>query len=88
MKLKEGEIKCPECDGTGIDKKQLFCFKCYGDGKLDWIETVVGKKDPYVVLPKILNGEYPKLIAKDILSVQPMTDEVSEAMKELTKIKE
>jgi len=57
--LKEGELICPECDGIGFpgkvklqgDKVGLFkyvCSKCQGDGKLDWVENVVGKKVTYV----------------------------------------
>lgn len=48
--LKEGEIICPKCNGTGgIDDGYLdedlikTCGKCYGDGKLDWIELAMGK---------------------------------------------
>lgn len=48
--LKEGEIICPKCKGTGgIDDgysdEDLIktCSKCFGDGKLDWIELAMGK---------------------------------------------
>ena len=50
-------IKCDECDGHG-QYRQLVdipgygkkynvktCKKCLGDGKLDWIENAVGKKE-------------------------------------------
>jgi DnaJ-class molecular chaperone len=58
-KLKKGEIICDKCDGSGcIPKKQWTmvdykhisydwsykCDKCKGEGKLDWVENVVGKK--------------------------------------------
>jgi len=54
--LKTGESECKVCKGTGQieikkDKKyqrffssHISCQKCYGDGKLDWIENVVGKR--------------------------------------------
>ena len=53
--LNEGERFCPKCDGKGeIPKKSpnffsksnlmLVCNKCLGDGKIDWVENVVGKK--------------------------------------------
>jgi len=63
MKLGPGEIKCEECKGTGYDleiqkreyiieyyKKHCKCSKCQGEGKLDWIENVVGKKTPNPIM--------------------------------------
>ena len=55
------------------------CNKCLGTGKLDWIEMCMGKKDILIwgqvsttmTLPKIRNM-YPKLIAKELVSVQPI----------------
>jgi DnaJ-class molecular chaperone len=54
MKLKPGEYKCDRCNGTGeielinpdsfIGVYYEWCPKCKGEGKLDWIENVVGKK--------------------------------------------
>ena len=51
MKLKEGEMICDECNGTGQfieelterSKKWTWCPKCNGSGKLDWIEMCMGK---------------------------------------------
>jgi len=46
--LKEGEIICPKCHGE--DGAEPYsdeeCSKCYGEGKLDWIENIVGKPKP------------------------------------------
>jgi len=55
-KLKLGEMKCSKCNGTcfiyakdhskGIRHfagQKIKCDKCYGTGKLDWIENIVGK---------------------------------------------
>lgn len=57
-RLKKGEIKCDKCEGCGsiikinttmIDYKHIDyemmkeCPKCRGEGKLDWVENVVGK---------------------------------------------
>jgi len=51
--LDEGEEFCPNCKGKGklplkFDGKGLSmllrCHVCGGEGKLDWIEKVVGKK--------------------------------------------
>ncbi len=57
MKLKKGEVKCDKCKGKGkIPAKDhprvyistegsLFeCPKCFGTGKLDWVENIVGKR--------------------------------------------
>ena len=53
MELKEGEVLCPDCKGSGNQAKwdtipdyrvTLECETCNGTGKLDWIEAVVGKK--------------------------------------------
>ena len=61
MRLEPGEVICDKCKGTGhpnnneIDYKQKdftflwVCNKCNGEGKLDWIEAVVGKKKLFSV---------------------------------------
>jgi len=44
--------KCDKCDGTGMyyrcnKNNQAFlsmCPKCDGDGHLDWVENIVGKR--------------------------------------------
>ena len=51
MKLEEWEVVCYRCNGktsTLLDKygKRITCPKCYGEGKLDWIENVIGKRKP------------------------------------------
>lgn len=50
------EFICPDCKGTGTDQKQSKestiikeCIKCRGEGKLDWIEKAVGKKEEDIV---------------------------------------
>jgi len=71
MKLKNSDIVCDQCKGTGypnnnkIDysSKSYFntphvCDKCNGTGKLDWIEAIVGKhKHPESIMmgQKFLN---------------------------------
>jgi len=50
-------MKCNHCNGTGkvvqtttilFEKKVIgktnMCCKCYGEGKLNWIESITGKK--------------------------------------------
>lgn len=64
--LKEGEIVCNKCGGTGraavkLDKPTInvtliCCPKCFGRGKVDWIENIIGTKRHlfnWDLLPKI-----------------------------------
>jgi hypothetical protein len=49
MDLKEGECVCQCCNGWGeqYDAERDYiirCTHCWGDGKLDWVENVTGKK--------------------------------------------
>lgn len=44
MELKESEIICDKCKGSGNSISHHLCSKCWGDGKMDWIENIVGKK--------------------------------------------
>ncbi len=74
--LKEGEVICDKCRGDSIISGPFassICSKCWGTGKLDWIELCTGKKmpDSLFALPKI-RTMYPKLIAEEIISIQPM----------------
>jgi len=41
--LQEGEVICPKCKGYSMMK--FWCNKCFGYGKLDWVEVITGK-DP------------------------------------------
>jgi hypothetical protein len=59
--LKPGEFLCPMCHGNKsmcyMEKgfyHPVICTRCDGEGKLDWIEMVVGKKK----LPKITPYNY------------------------------
>ncbi len=64
------------------------CPKCLGTGKLDWIEMCMGRAINFVTmgnnpcstitLPKV-RSMYPKLMAKELVSVQPINwDEKNE----------
>lgn len=53
----EGYVICEECSGTGniFKIKGLFktqfkeiCTRCYGEGKLTWVENILGKENPFV----------------------------------------
>ena len=55
--LKEGEIKCPKCEGGGswpgkfldiTSPSWVRCPKCKGKGTLDWIENVMGVQGTYI----------------------------------------
>jgi len=50
--LSEGEVLCDVCNGNGYVPHDLFgkifCKKCQGCGKLDWVERIVGKKEIYL----------------------------------------
>jgi hypothetical protein len=57
VKLYPGEVECDRCDGTGFrppksEDGETFariCPKCCGEGKLDWLENICGKKDdPFI----------------------------------------
>ncbi len=79
--LKDGEQFCKVCHGEGMVKARkgvefknrelLVCHACYGTGKLDWVEKVVGKKSNLFITLPLIRKMYPRLIAQDILSVQP-----------------
>ena len=79
IKLEEGEIICDNCHGKSKSFGESFtvCMKCWGTGKLDWVEACVGKAHPVGIMsiPK-LKKVYPKMVAKDLLSVKPMTGKV------------
>ena len=68
--LKEGEVICDNCNGNtkNYTESIAVCTKCWGTGKLDWIDLCVGKKFPDIIfeLPK-LRKMYPKMIAKDLV---------------------
>ena len=44
--MTKDEMSCSECGGIGGvgDILEDECPKCFGTGKLDWIENVVGKR--------------------------------------------
>ena len=49
-KLKEGEVICRWCEGSGfiygVGHSYKTCDKCFGIGKLDWIDNAKGGKTP------------------------------------------
>jgi len=57
MQLKPGEVLCDRCNGSGENYDPEFveiwgitdCPKCWGKGKLNWVDNIVGIKDPYLV---------------------------------------
>ena len=94
--LEEGEVICNKCEGGG-SWPQLFleetkaayyrCPKCHGDGKLDWVYAVTGKPATlWFNMPKI-RKTFPKLIASEIVGVQPMVKEASIWQKVVTSLR-
>jgi RecJ-like exonuclease len=52
--LKEGEMICPICKGTGNDKENVFvCEKCDGSGKVDWVSNVITQNKEITSLDRI-----------------------------------
>jgi len=55
VELLPGEELCPKCKGKGETYnhhtnwavKWQMCDRCWGDGKLDWIEMAMGKPEPF-----------------------------------------
>jgi len=44
-KLNPGEFICPQCNGSGNDKDNVYvCRKCDGHKKVDWISNVVTRE--------------------------------------------
>lgn len=72
--LEEGEILCPQCIGTGKagtvkeKGKQIYftelgtCDKCWGDGKLDWVDLIMGKPNPR----RTLKGDWTLELEEDM----------------------
>jgi len=48
INLEEGEMICDKCEGSGTSWIYTTpCSKCQGQGKVDWVENIVGKKPLY-----------------------------------------
>ncbi len=69
MNLNEGEVICKKCEGEGFTRftemrgkhfypMKMVCDKCGGDGKLDWVEDITGKKELPAFLIKPDNKTY------------------------------
>jgi hypothetical protein len=61
VKLEFGEVVCDKCHGNG-----KWCKKCGGDGKLDWVENIVGKRSNLVLFGSALFNEIASSLAKEI----------------------
>lgn len=54
IKLKEGEMTCPICKGTGNDTNNIYiCRKCDGIGKIDWVSNAIIKNKKMSILNRI-----------------------------------
>ena len=73
--LEEYEIVCDKCSGEGTIPVEgtrfcTNCPKCLGDGKIDWIENIVGKRRVKDILDEIASAmaeELAKEIDKEIM---------------------
>jgi DnaJ-class molecular chaperone len=78
--LEEDEVFCPKCKGTGKGKSWMAgefiitpeCSHCLGEGKLDWLERIVGKpprkyKDIQAAVIGTIAEEIANEIDKEIL---------------------
>lgn len=52
MKLKEGELICDKCNGTGYvveeerkRRRHPWCPKCHGFKKVDWVSNAIWKEE-------------------------------------------
>ena len=91
MKLEPGEYVCDNCEGTGklpvnINRQSFPCWRCGGDGKIDWVTNAM-HEDPTtriyrsLRIPKIRRA-FPKLLAEELCSVQPVDFKVKKGNKE------
>ena len=87
VELREGELICPECKGSGtkdneVDKKFYnLCPRCWGDGKLDWVESICGsnnkKRFEKFILNPLKRNIFPTSIVNSLVDVQPMEEPVA-----------
>ena len=74
---------CPKCKGdgwlTGKNDWEYTCNKCYGAGKLDWIERIMGKAPPE---PRTLNANWTMEMEEDITCLYgiDLNQDIVEAM--------
>lgn len=88
--LRQGDIICPKCKGHGfvdvepdIDWKtdwEVQCNKCWGAGKLDWIERIMGKPNPFPL--RTLKGNWTMEMPEDIVALYhcDLEQEIVDAM--------
>ncbi len=62
MRLKVGEMVCDKCNGSGIARTRL-CKKCYGLGKLDWIDNIKGSNETF---KNFVHDEIKKYVQKNV----------------------
>lgn len=78
MDLEEGEMVCDRCNGTGnfpvSDDGQncAICSKCWGEGKVDWIENIMGRKIPMSSSSSQSNGPSMSSMSSDAVDAMSM----------------
>lgn len=69
LKLREGELVCPDCKGSGYIyrnprwgvKETVSCPLCGSDGKVDWIRNIIGP-DPRMPQQYWLDESYARKV--------------------------
>jgi len=95
MMLEDHEVFCPKCKGTGKGetwKSGEFeftpeCNHCLGEGKLDWLERIIGKKLPPYYFQSFY--AYEDIIEEASNEIKNEIDKeiIDELLKESNKIK-
>jgi RecJ-like exonuclease len=95
--LKEGEVICDKCNGTGVWKKVHPCYKCLGKGKLDWVTNVMGgRRKPLVAHwgtssasslsdSNKINDKFIKEMAREM--VKKIDEEILQSLSDPTSLK-
>lgn len=62
---------CERCNGSGkvfdeVETGERMCYRCYGEGKLNWIENVFGKSERNwrEILDEIIDNNLMKEVLK------------------------
>jgi RecJ-like exonuclease len=49
--MEEGIEVCKRCNGTGKSKdKRYVCIKCFGAGKVAWLNNIIIKPIGYIIV--------------------------------------
>ena len=93
MKLDLGEVQCDKCSGKGYSNKGkigVTCPKCYGLGKLDWIDNIKGSNETFknsiIDTAKECIHKETKKLSLEISKVSTTIDKAESKLKNIKKI--